>query len=207
MRKYRKIATAYPVNVLQGVIVDDKLYNNEEKVFFNTFCALQSHQLDIRLVKQAANTTIWLLKQQQFMIALKTIESLRKKLYLLPAESSLSRSELLIETQILNQGTVKSHLTMVSIKACNGQAICRDLCLAVVLRLFHCFNQYKNKQQVGLQLVFAIKYLRDNFGEFEDLDQVIMSLLAEFESLSRKKSHPSTAKQICQCLSNIPSTK
>jgi len=45
------------------VLVDDKLFNLPERVFFNTACAIKTHPADIRLVKQAANTTIWLLKQ------------------------------------------------------------------------------------------------------------------------------------------------
>lgn len=38
----RKIATAFPVNVLQGVLIDDKLFNHQERVFFNTTCALKT---------------------------------------------------------------------------------------------------------------------------------------------------------------------
>jgi hypothetical protein len=47
---------------MQGVLIDDHLFNHPERVFFNTACALKTHQTDIRLVKQAANSTIWLLK-------------------------------------------------------------------------------------------------------------------------------------------------
>lgn len=52
---------SYPLNIKSGVLIDDLLFNEPERAFMNTYTALKFHNTDLKLIKQAIHTSIWLL--------------------------------------------------------------------------------------------------------------------------------------------------
>lgn len=57
--------------------MSDALFNYPERVYANTWFAVRSKTCSIKLIKQITNTFMWFLKEQHYMLALKTITFLQ----------------------------------------------------------------------------------------------------------------------------------
>lgn len=68
---------SYPINAIKGVLMSDALFNCPERVYANTWFAVRSNACSIKLIKQITNTFMWFLKEQHYMLALKTITFLQ----------------------------------------------------------------------------------------------------------------------------------
>ena len=57
--------------------------------------------------------------------------------------------------------------------------LCTHIAVTLVIRIFHCFNEYKSKEVIAGVLLYTVKYLKENFGDIADIEQIIQSLAIE----------------------------
>ena len=64
VRRCNRIGQSYPlITILDEVIIEEKLSLNPERVLFNLFLATKTHDLDVKLLKQAVNCVIYFMKE------------------------------------------------------------------------------------------------------------------------------------------------
>ena len=83
IRHCQKKGLAWPMNCVHDVLIDNKLFNTPETVFFNCFLACKTYS-NAKVFQQCANSVLWFIKQNHFMLALKSIDLLTQKLRRLP---------------------------------------------------------------------------------------------------------------------------
>lgn len=93
-------------------------------------------------------------------------------------------------------GQLNSHASRVYVRAHDGKMLCAHAGVAIVLRLFHCYNSYKNKETITCLLFFAVKYLKETFGEIEDTAPITDSLLLELQAKQKGNSQKRLIKEL-----------
>lgn len=65
-------------------------------------------------------------------------------------------------------------------EAVDGRNLCSHLAIAILIRMFHCFNIYQRKETITCQLFKAIQYVRGTFTDRIDVASVTTSLISEY---------------------------
>ena len=57
------------------------------------------------------------------------------------------------------------------------------LSVALVIRLFQCYNTYKNDRVIAVLLVKSVAWIKKHLGEIGDITEIVDSLETEFNTI------------------------